>query len=79
MKFKTAGSGRWESDDGRWYVLREVTGRYDLYDTKRKRNDQLVGMNCGSVAECEEMARGYEWAERQEEDPSNRRKLKGHE
>jgi len=79
MKFKAAGSGQWKSDDGRWLVLREVTGRYDLYDTKRKKDDQLVGMGRGSVAECEKMARGFVWSERQEEDPSARRKLQGHE
>lgn len=78
MKLKAAGSGKWQSEDGRWLVVRGIPGRYDLYDTKqRKKDDQHVGMNCGSVAECEDLARGLEWSERQEADPTVRRKLKG--
>lgn len=79
MKLKISGSGKWESEDGRWLVVREGSGRYDLYDRKkRKKDDQHVGMNQRSVADCEELARGFEWAERQEEDPEPRKKLKGH-
>lgn len=79
MKLKAAGSGKWKSEDGRWLVVREVAGRYDLYDTKkRKKDDQLVGMNRNSVADCEELARGFEWAEKQEDDPEGRAKLQGH-
>lgn len=79
MKMKAAGSGKWKSEDGRWLVIRGIPGRYDLYDLKkRKKEDQHVGMNRDSVADCEELARGFEWAERQEENPEAQAKLQGH-
>lgn len=77
MKLKSMGSGRWDSDDKRWYVLRERSGRYDVYDKKRKKNDQLSVMGMISVAHCEEAIRGAVWSEKQEKDPSGREKLLG--
>jgi hypothetical protein len=74
-KFVRRKDGTWGSTCHRWRIVRSTTGRYDLHDRSRSDGDQLVGMGLSTVAGCEEMARGLEWADRMEADPTG--KLEG--
>lgn len=70
-KFVRRKDGSWTSTCHRWKISRAATQRYDLFDRNRPEGDQLVGMGLPTVAQCEEMAKGFEWADRVEEDPAN--------
>lgn len=69
-KFKRLKDGTWKSSNNRWRIVRSSTGRYDLHDLGRDKGDTLVLMGLPTVAACEDGARGMEWADRMEEDPS---------
>ena len=69
-KFTLRKDGAWTSSNRRWRIVRASTGRYDLHDLKRDKDDTLLMMGLGTVAACEDAARGVEWADRVEKDPS---------
>lgn len=69
-KFTRRKDGSWRSSNGRWRIERSATGRYDLHDLERGDDDTLVLMGLPTVAACEDGARGFEWADRVEKDPS---------
>ena len=72
-KFKRRKDGAWTSSNGRWRIERSATGRYDLHDLKRDKDDTLVLMGLPTVAACEDGARGMEWADRVEKDPPGKK------
>lgn len=71
-KFKRMKDGSWKSGNGRWRIIRSATGRYDLHDLTRKKDDTLVLTGVPTVAACEDGARGHEWADRVEKEPSGK-------
>ena len=71
-KFVRRKDGSWTSTCHRWRITRAGTQRYDLFDRNKPEDDQLVGMGLPTVAQCEEMAKGFEWADRVEADPTGK-------
>jgi hypothetical protein len=73
-KFVRRKDGTWTSTCHRWKVARSSLQRYDLFDRSKSESeeDQLVGMGLPTVAACEEMAKGFEWADRVEADPTGK-------
>lgn len=69
-KFTRRKDGSWTSSNRRWRIIRSATGRYDLHDLQRPEGDTLLLMGLPTVAACEDGARGQEWADRVEKDPS---------
>jgi hypothetical protein len=69
-KFRRLKDGSWKSRNNRWRIVRSATGRYDLHDLNRAKDDTLYMMGMPTVVACEEGARGVEWADRVEKDPS---------
>jgi hypothetical protein len=72
-KFKRLKDGTWKSSNNRWRIVRSATRRYDLHDLNRAKDDTLYMMGLPTVAACEEGARGVEWADRMEKDPSGKK------
>ena len=70
-KFTRRKDGAWTSSNRRWRIVRASLGRYDLHDLKRDEGDTLLLMGLPTVAACEDGARGVEWADRVEKDPSD--------
>lgn len=71
-KFTRQKNGSWTSSNRRWKIVRAATGRYDLHDLKKDKDDTLVLMGLATVAACEDGARGVEWADRVEKDPTGK-------